>query len=150
MQTQSRIARLRHIHTHLYAKQYLINLEAETNSIVHTLLYNYLALSLLFGTIVCAALDVFRYHSEITIQSSSVLLMATIPLSVPNSYLEVMDVNLHSLSFYIPKQIKQLETYKLTACSIQTEYLHHKQARNTHKLSPQAKLTLKLGWICCV
>ena len=43
MQTQSRIARLRHIHTHLYAKQYLINLEAETNSIVHTLLYVYLA-----------------------------------------------------------------------------------------------------------
>ena len=43
MQTQSRVARLRHMHTHLYAKQYLINLEAETNSIVHTLLYVYLA-----------------------------------------------------------------------------------------------------------
>ena len=43
MQTQSRIARLRHMHTHLYAKQYLINLEAETNSIVHSLLYVYLA-----------------------------------------------------------------------------------------------------------
>ena len=60
MQTQSRIARLRRTHTHLYAKQYLIKLEAETNSIVHTLLYTYLAheqdtcwlilLSLLFGT----------------------------------------------------------------------------------------------------
>lgn len=67
MQTQSRIARLRHMHTHLYAKQYLINLEAETNLI----LYAYLAL--LFDTLPSfVQLRMYSYYLEIIIQSSSV------------------------------------------------------------------------------
>jgi len=67
MQTQSRIARLRHMHTHLYAKQYLINLEGETNLI----LYAYLAL--LFDTLPSfVQRRMYSYYLEIIIQSSSV------------------------------------------------------------------------------
>ena len=140
-------------HTHLYAKQYLINLEAETNSTQLDSTYSsvcYLAheqdtcwLILLS----CLILD----HPLCSVGCTPIIWRSSYnlhqytndnnSLSIPGSlriYLEVLDVNLHFLSFHFGIN---------TAWNIQTEYLHHTQACITHKLSPQAKLSWHIGLV---